>query len=72
MFNKEKAVHIIQMKAVLQSVQIQSAIDRFNGLCCNASECDEQHSSDIRRYRWRIDFKISELVELTRCYLVMF
>ena len=32
----------------------------------NASECDEQHSSDLRR--WRIDFKISELVvgELTR------
>ena len=32
----------------------------FVRLCCNASECDEQHSSDIRRCR--IDCKISELV----------
>ena len=29
----------------------------FVRLCCNASECGEQHSSDIRRWRWRIDLK---------------
>ena len=40
----------------------------FVRLCCSASECDEQQRSDSRPWRWRIDFKISELVvgELTR------
>ena len=42
MLNKEKAVHILKMKAVLQSFQIQSAIDRFN-----ASEGDEQHRQTL-------------------------
>ena len=33
MSNKEKAVHILQMKAVLQTFQIQSVIDGFTRLC---------------------------------------